>query len=277
MDAKLKCPRCGSADVKANGSTRFLCHGCGRTFSRSTSTVMSSKKLAADKLWLMVNMMVNGCKLKAISDAVGISSRTAYVWRMKVCAVAFEIQKSAMLSGKVWIDEKLVPVNEGMLYRKTGRFRLRGVSRNQAVIACGVDSEGNRFAFVAGRGHITERECIETYVRHIAEGSTIVHDGIKGHAGLIRRLSAKEELHRSSDPDYHKAMQPIDSFCSEIEHWTEVHRGSRTEYLRLNVAWIAFRPSINEANIKDKIDQLVSMCYQTKATFRVKDRYKLDK
>ena len=167
MDAKLKCPRCGSADVKANGSSRFLCHGCVRTFSRSTSTVMSSRKLVPDKLRLMVNMMVNGCKLKAISDAVGISSRTAYVWRMKVCAVAFEIQKSAMLSGKVWIDEKLIPVNEGMLYRKTGGFKL-------------------------------------------------------------------------------------------------------------NVAWIAFRSSINEANIEDKIDQLVSMRYQTKATFRVKDRYNLD-
>ena len=151
-----------------------------------------------------------------------------------------------MLSGKAWIDEKLVPVNEGLLYRKAGGFRLRGVSRNRAVIACGVDSEGNRFAFVAGRGR-------------------------------IRRLGAKEELRRSSDPDYHRAMQPIDSFCSEIEHWTEVHRGSRTEYLGLNVAWIAFRSSINEANIGDEIDQLVSMCYQTKATFRVKDRYNLDK
>ncbi len=238
---------------------------------------MSARKLATDKLWLMVNMMVNGCKLKAISDAVGISSRTAYVWRMKVCAVAFEIQKSVMLSGEVWIDEKLVPVNEGLLYRKTGGFRLRGVSRNQVAIACGVDSEGNRFAFVAGRGHITKRECIETYGRHIAKGSTIAHDGIKGHEELIRRLGAKEELHKSSDPDYHQAMQPIDSFCSEIEHWLEVHRGSRTEYLGLNVAWIAFRSSINEANIEDKIDQLVSKCYQTKATFRVKDRYNLNK
>ena len=94
---------------------------------------------------------------------------------------------------------------------------------------------------------------IETYGRHIAEGSTIAHDGVKGRAGLIRHLGAKEELRRSSDPDYHKAMQPIDSFCSEIEHWTEVHRGSRMGYLGLNVAWIAFRSSINEANIEDKI------------------------
>ena len=146
-----------------------------------------------------------------------------------------------------------MPVNAGLLSRKTGGVRLRGVSRNQAVIARGVDSEGNRFAFVAGRGHITERECIETYGRHIAEGSTIANDGVKGRVGLIRHLGAKEELRRSSDPDYHKAMQPIDSFCSEIEHWTEVHRGSRTEYLGLNVAWIAFRSSINEANIEDKI------------------------
>jgi hypothetical protein len=76
----------------------------------------------------MANLMLNDVKLEAIIDALGISSRTAYVWRMKVYTAALEIQKGAMLSGKVWIDEALVPVNEGISYtfpsgKSRGAFR----------------------------------------------------------------------------------------------------------------------------------------------------------
>ena len=93
MHAKRVCPRCGSGDVKANGSGRFLCRGCGRTFSASTSTVMSSMKLDRERFRAMANLMLNDVKLRAICDSVGISSRTAYVWRMKIYTAAFEMQK----------------------------------------------------------------------------------------------------------------------------------------------------------------------------------------
>ena len=67
------------------------------------STVMSSMKLPRGKFRAMANLMLNDVKLKVIIDSFGISTRTAYVWRMKVYAVAFEIQKKTMLSGKCWI------------------------------------------------------------------------------------------------------------------------------------------------------------------------------
>ena len=103
MREKRMCPRCGSERTKSNGSGRFLCRGCGRTFVASTSTVMSSMKLPREKFRAMANLMLNDVKLKAIIDSVGVSTRTAYVWRMKIFAAAFEIQKGATLSGKCWI------------------------------------------------------------------------------------------------------------------------------------------------------------------------------
>ena len=74
-------------------------------------------KLTREQFRAMANLMLNDVKLEAIMDSVGISSRTAYVWRMKVYTAAFEIQKSSTLSGKVWLDEALIPVNGGIAYR----------------------------------------------------------------------------------------------------------------------------------------------------------------
>ena len=276
MRAKRVCPRCGSGDVKANGSGRFLCRGCGRTFVGSTATVMSSMKLTRERFRRMANLMLNDVKLKAIIDSVGISSRTAYIWRMKIYTAAFEAQKSAMLSGKCWIDEALVPVNDGVCFRFAGGKKPRGCSRNQCVIACAVDSNGNRIALEAGRGHITAAACVRTYGSHIAKGTRIVHDGIFSHDRLIAFLGSEDEAYKSITRESHPKLQPVNSFISELKHFLRCHGSVRTEYLGIYAAWVAFKSSVREGGIGDRISLLESYCFQTKATFRVKDRYRVD-
>ena len=275
MHAKRICPRCGSGSVKANGSGRFLCRGCGRTFSSSTSTVMSSMKLARERFRRMANLMLNDVKLRAIMASVGISSRTAYVWRMKVYTAAFEMQKGAMLSGKCWIDEALVPVNDGICFRFEGGKKPRGCSRNQAVIACAVDSNGNRIALEAGRGHIAAAACVRTYGSHIAKGTIVVHDGIFSHGRLIGFLGSEDEVYKSVTRASHPKLQPVISFISELKHFLRCHGGVRTEYLGIYAAWVAFKSSVREGEIDERIGLLESFCFQTKASFKVKDRYRV--
>ena len=268
-----KCPYCGSERTKANGSGRRLCRSCGRSFRASTSTVMSSMKLTREKFASMANLMLNDVKLEAIIDSVGISSRTAYVWRMKIYAAAFEIQKSAMLSGKCWIDEALVPVNEGIAYRFPSGRKPRGVSRNQVIIACAVDAHGNRIAIEAGRGHITSARCVKAYGGHISKGTLVVHDGIFSHDRLIRFLESPDEVYKSTTRDAHPKLQPVNSLIAELKHFLRCHVGIRTEYLGLYAAWVAFKSSVREGKIEERIALLESYCFQTRATFRVKDRY----
>lgn len=275
MREKRMCPRCGSERTKSNGSGRFLCRGCGRTFSASTSTVMSSMKLTREQFRRMANLMLNDVKLTAIMDSAGISSRTACVWRVKVYTAAFEIQKKTMLSGKCWIDEALVPVNEGICFRFEGGKKPRGCSGNQAVIACAVDSNGNRIALEAGRGHITAAACVRTYGSHIAKGSRIVHDGIFSHDRLIGFLGSGDEVYKSVTRESHPKLQPVNSFISELKHFLRCHGGVRTEYLGIYAAWVAFKSSVREGEIDERIDLLESFCFQTKASFKVKDRYRV--
>ena len=268
-----ECPFCGSVDTVKRGEGRRLCKSCRRPFRPSTSTVTSSTKLPRGKFRAMANLTPNDAKPEAIVDSVGISSRTAHVWRMKAFAAAFEVQKSTMLSGKCWIDEALVPVNEGIACRLPSGRKPRGVSRNRAAIACAVDSSGNRIALEAGRGHITSAACVRTYGAHIAKGSLVVHDGIFSHDRPIRFLESPDEACKSTTRDAHPKLQPADSLIAELKHFLRCHVGIRTEYLGLYAAWVAFKSSVREGKIEERIALLESYCFQTMATFRVKDRY----
>ena len=168
---------------------------------------------------------------------------------MKVYTAVEELQKNIRLSNVVWIDEKFIRVNKCELVVKNNGLNYRGVSRNQVCIACATDIFGNRFTIVAGNGHITSKQCIDTYGKHIEKGTTIIHDGIFSHAKLITYLNAKSIVYKSIGIQAHKGLQKINSFLAEIEHFIVVHPGIRTEYLQKYMSWIAFKSTIKADNM----------------------------
>ncbi len=269
------CPRCGSPLTisygrAANGSPRRRCKSCGKVYVGTTGTVMSSAEISREKLILMVNLMANDEKLKAIMDAVGVAANTAYLWRMKVYSACAEIQKDAMLSGQAWIDEKLIPVNCRLEFRFPDGSKPRGVSRNQVCVACAVDTYGNRYAEIAGKGHITSAQCVKTYGGHIAKGSAIIHDGVFSHDRLVNFIGGQSEVYKSTAKEAHAMLQPVNSFIAEIEHFMKVHTGIDTEKLGFYLPWIAFKGRLKGGKIDQKIDELVRICFQMKATFKRK-------
>ena len=68
-------------------------------------------------------------------------------------------------------------------------------------------------------------------------------------------------------------LEPVNSFIAELKHYLSCHGWVRTEYLGLYAAWVAFKSSVRDGKIGERIGLLESYCFQTKATFRVKDRY----
>ena len=66
-------------------------------------------------------------------------------------------------------------------------------------------------------------------------------------------------------------MQPINSFCSEIERNLVIHQGTRTENLQDYLNWIVFRSTITEENISAKVNDLYSRCVEIRTVYHVKD------
>ena len=271
------CPFCNSKFFKKygnrNGNQRYKCLSCGHLFLKTTNTVFSSTKLDKNTLRRLIILIIDDTKLEAISDVLKISRRTAYMWRMKLYKVAGEIVKNTMLSGKVWIDEKHIKVNKKYLLTKNNDKEYRGVSINQIVIACAIDIDGNKYAEIVGRGHITSKQCLESYGQHIKKRSHIIHDGIFSHDKLIDELELTSEVYKSIVGSSKKYMQPINSFCSEIERKMVIHQGLRTENLQDYLNWIVYKSTINSKNIEEKIEKLVDTCFKSRVIYRIKDRY----
>lgn len=274
---RIKCPHCGKEEIskygKRNGKQRYKCNSCNRIFLDTTKTIFSSTKLSKEKLYKLILLVIDDTKIKTIQDILSISERTAYMWRLKIYKNTNEMVKNTLLSGKVWIDETYVPLNQKYIKKRPDGKKIQGINSNQIIIACAVDEHGNKYAEIVGRGHITSGQCIKSYGQHIKTGSHIIHDGILSHDKLIEYLGVTDEIWKSivKSSKYH--MQPVNSLCSEIKRSLVVHLGVRTENLQDYLNWIIFKSTLTKENIDKKVRQLVELCFQFKTVYRIKDRY----
>ena len=91
------CPRCGCARVVrrgrgAGGSQRWLCRGCGRSFSASTGRVLALSKLPAATWASYVEGMVTGESLARLAARCGACVKTGWFMRMR----ALEVMRSQL-------------------------------------------------------------------------------------------------------------------------------------------------------------------------------------
>lgn len=269
------CPRCGSFGTRKYGRSRqgrqrWKCNDCGSTFSERTGTVLASMKLPPRKFELLVALMLRDSTLETVSEVLGVSSKTAYLWRLKLFSCFAEFQKGSILSGKVWIDEAFFALEKKkwMLVNGDGRG-----PRNQIMVLCGVDSSGRRFAVSSGSGHLTKAKVMKIYGNRIKLGSLLVHDGIFPHRILVNSLGLSEEVAKSSWSGSKRTMQPINSFIAEIKRSMYKHIGGRSEYIQIYMDWIVYKGTLKGMKMKDKIAKTLAFCIQSGVVFRTKDRY----
>lgn len=272
-----KCPTCGSIkSVKAGktpqGKQRYKCHECARRFTSFTPSIFHSQKLKVKTLRRLLALIIRDATIDDMVELLGVSSRTAYVWRIKVYKCLENYQNSVILSNNVWIDEFHIPVNRKDLIMNKGK-KLRGISVNQLVIAVGIDSNNNRYAKLVGKGHITSKQCLDSYGKHIEKGSHLIHDGTFSHDQLIAELEATDEIWKPIIKESKRAMQPINSFCAQIERNFVKHIGGLSKYIQDYLNWIVFKNSLKGLKMSEKILKLEAECLKSGITFKVKDRY----
>ena len=68
-------------------------------------------------------------------------------------------------------------------------------------------------------------------------------------------------------------MQPINSFCAQIERNFVKHIGGLSKYIQHYLDWIVFKNSLKWKLVEIKINILEEVCLKSGVTFKVKDRY----
>lgn len=162
-----RCPRCGCARVVrrgrgAGGSQRWLCRGCGRSFSASTGRVLALSKLPAATWAAYVEGMAAGEGLERLAARCGVCVKTSWFMRMRVLEV-MRSQLQPMRCGEgVSAQADEIYLNESFSGRRSGMprephanghgVRARGISSLKVAVVTVVNDLGDCTAVLAARG-----------------------------------------------------------------------------------------------------------------------------
>lgn len=232
------CVRCGCTDIKRNGKfrkkQRWLCRGCGRTFSGRSGTILLSSKLPTRKLNRMISLILDGVLVRQVADQAGVSRRTVMLWKRKLQMLP-KSQEETRLSGTVHIDYTYVR-DEGNEETK------RGISKNLLRIAVARDSNGNCLAAVSGNGKAKDWEMVRDFAKRIEPDSVVRHDleftGIRFRGCLSVPV-------RAGTPTAHRLLNPVDRMCAAVKRMLAVHSGIRIHNLQRWLDELAEKISLN--------------------------------
>lgn len=227
-----RCPRCGCAHVVSkgrdrDGSRRWLCRGCGRTFSAKTGRVLALSKLGAGEWSSFVEGMVEGLPLRKLAERCGVCLKTAWYMRMRVCSV-MEARLAPFRCDpgtSVQVDEKYP--NESLSgNRDRARVKMprephvnghgvttRGLSSLKACVLTGVNDLGDCFCRLVGRGRagkdevrsgiagvplagaVVSTDCLDSYVAPLAEAGALAHNRYNSKVAGEDELGMVNALH----------------------------------------------------------------------------------
>ncbi|MCL1794880.1 MAG: transposase [Oscillospiraceae bacterium] len=277
-----ECPHCGSGKFKKNGRTgngvqRYKCSSCGQTFTPVTKTIFEGHKVSLSE-WVEYAMNIfRYVSINADSWNNRNSFTTSRYWLEKLFLVLESYQGELRLGGKVWLDETFYSVRSGDVALKDDGNKPRGLSANQMCIGVACD-ESHTLCIFEGYGKPSQKKTHESFMEHIAVGSTLIHDGENAHKKLVRELRLKSvaydsnEIKRLSDRD--NPLNRVNRIHFLLKNFLHAHasfdRAKIQGYLNL-FAFVMNPPSDH----LEKVELLLNLAFQFPKSLRYRDFFAL--
>lgn len=216
-DDDLTCPHCGSIGIvkkwhNSDGSQRWQCKDCKRTFSKTRDTLIGRSKLPVAKWMIYVECFVDCLPLRECAPRCKVSLRTAWLMRRRLlkCLERYLPKFTAGAGASVQLDETYLRESFKGNHRK-GKFILprparhrgaslhkRGLGREQICIMTGVSDSDTAFAVLSGRGaKPLSRSSVQSNTSSPSLPTTAEHTAWRSNSGsqcrcsrIIRRCSS---------------------------------------------------------------------------------------
>ena len=272
------CPFCGSRlTVKdgrgSNGIQRHKCLGCGRRFNPLTGTIFDSRKIPISEWIEFLLHLFEYHSIRTSANDNRNAETTGEYWLSKVFAVLKGIQRDVVLKGRVYADEKLFDAPNAVKERakaKTGSSLSRGC---QYYVATATDGEKAIF-LVMGRSKPSDRACMRTYGKHIAEGSILIHDGEPSHNSFMEALALRGEVHPSAETkglrDRDNPLDPINDIHDKMEKFIDAHPGYDRSRLQdwMNLFWFI---RCTPGDAMDKVRAFIRLAVSKRIRIKYRD------
>ena len=274
----MEIPNCPHCQAKANlgfiikrgkdkGIQRYYCKACGHCFFPTTGTVFEKTRKDSDTWLKFIELTISGASLKECSQKCKIAYQTAFTWRHKILNTFRIHQNNTTLSGKVELDEMLIPISykgnhvqgEGFFNRslnerntnndmprksfRRGSDNKSMSSKNKACVFCMV-RDGNKgfYATVPGVGFMNPSMLDKTVGKHVdKDDSFVLADQYKVTANylhnnnyqyMILAANTSDNVHEHKPEIYGEFhLQHVNAMHMHLRKFLSKYCGVSTKYL----------------------------------------------
>lgn len=298
------CPHCGAQAKlgcivkrgrKGNGAQRYTCKSCQRHFVASTGTVFERTHKNADVWEKYIQMTLDGKSLKACASECRIAYQTAFTWRHKILNAFRVHQEATMMTGRVEMDEMLIPISYKGNHSKSKKFVMprpaykRGSdnksksSKDKSCVFCMIENgDKNFYAAVPGIGFMSHKMLDNTFSKHVNKDSALVladnykvthkylEDNGYNHKTLLSNNTGDRNCHK---PEIcgEQHIQHVNSMHRHLRLFLAKYYGVSTKYLENYVALYTWLKNISINNKQKKHIEKVTVgrisaadCYITR-------------
>lgn len=262
-----KCPYCETDQIIIHGSyknrRRYLCKGCGKTFTDQTDTPLHNIK-KQDKFLDFIDLSMGSeayLSIREISKKIGISIQTSFEWRHKLL-LSLKIEPDGF-SDITEIDDVW------FLYSQMGRkglkySRKRGGAKNkqgdndfQAKVLITSDRKKHIDMTLIRIGRMCKDDIARTVGDKFDENTTLVSDKHGSISAFAKDFGINHKTFKAKDhtldKEYH--VQYVNYLASRLKSVINNHlRGVSTKYLQNYVNWIMAKELYKE------VQERVEMC-----------------
>ena len=259
------CPGCGCAMSKngtdGKGHQKWICKGCGKTVSSTTSRPSSRTRLNARKWLTFVKCELAGVPLRTSAAACRVTLKTAFMLRHKLQWAISSVMSELSLAGRVELDAKLIRANfKGTKPHNMPRpSKKRGHGSNghahKMCVIFAIDEHDSFVGLVAGIGDET-REKADAMLPFLAGCRTLVTDERACYEGFARDNGFRHVRikgiagHSSEDGE---TMNEVNGLMSEFDTWFSRFRGVSSKHLQGYVDRFLFQKALSYA--KEVLDR----------------------
>lgn len=261
----VRCPHCHARPRRhghaRNGTQRYFCPNCRRTFCLSTGTVLEHTLKPRSTWELFIRCMVERRTVRDAAETCGICKTTSFLWRHKILDSLQSMMDSVRMDGIVEADETFFRLSykgnhsgggfamPRAAHRRGGDVHTRGLSQEQVCVPTAVTRDGLSVGRVGCLGSASREAVRRVLGGHIGEQATLCTDSHKAYGYLATMLKVR---HVAVETGRHMrgglGIQCVGAYHAHLKSMVEDRfRGVATKYLNNYIVWHNFAGHARES------------------------------
>lgn len=236
-----------------NGTQRYLCKNCNKSFSITTNTILNYTKIKYWQLYKLIKCLLDAKPVAEISEEIQMSKTEVYYLEIKIFKALEKTFNDIKLRGVVQVDEKYFRINfkgtkHDKMPRKTkhsGSQDLKiGINNELSCVIVAIDEYDSIIVKVVGNGNVTTKYIENALSGKIEENSIIITDSKSSYIKFARdnNLILKQIPDGKHSVEDKYNLNNVNELILELENYiNRVKRGVSTRHLQQYCNFIKYK------------------------------------